>query len=168
MKNNWRLGRTLKRHVEVRAIEQDDVKFAWAAYKKGALDGMGFPQNLEAQAFKEAFEVYVLTQTHACWTILGKTDGRIAPVAFVLGEWAPKQAFMLITGICWFPWASKRNIVEGTVRFFDILRKQMKWMGFAAPEHKRLYEICCMHSIMRRVGTSNLGKNPIAVFEGKT
>lgn len=163
----WRLSRTLKRRVEVRPIEQDDVKYAWAAYKKGSLEGMGFKSDLDAQQFKDAFEAYVLTQVHACWTVIAQTAKGFIPVGFVLGGWAPHQTFMFITAICWFPWASCRNIVEGTIQFFDKIRKQMKVMGFAAPEHKRLYEVCCMHGIMRRVGTTNLANVPAAVFEGK-
>lgn len=163
----WRLSRTLRRDVEVRPIEQEDVRYAWGAYAKGALDGMGFVPGLDAPTFKRAFEAYVLTNTHAAWTIIAKSPKGRMPVGFVFGGWAPHETYMTIIGICWFPWASKRNILEGTVNFFDRLRKQMKWMGFAAPQHKRLYEVCCMHGIMRRVGTTNMTAPPCAVFEGK-
>lgn len=163
----WRLSRTLRRNVEVRPIENEDVKFAWAAYRKGRLGEMGFPENMDAKAFKSAFETYVLTKAHAAWSILAVTKDGFIPAGFVLGGWAPQEAYMIIIGISWFPWASKRNILEGTVAFFDKIRKQMGVMGFASPEHKRLYEVCCQHAIMRRVGTSNLSGRSVAVYEGK-
>lgn len=165
--SKWRLRRTLSRRVEVRPIEQEDVRFAWAAYRKGKLTEMNFPEGLDAKAFKEAFEAYVLTRAHAAWTIITGTRDGFIPAGFVLGGWAPMEAYMVIIGISWLPWASKRNILEGTVAFFDKIRKQMGWMGFASPEHKRLYEVCCIHSIMRRVGTSNLSGHAVAVYEGK-
>lgn len=169
-KKSWRLSKTTARPVEVRPIENDDVKYAWAAYCKGALDTMGAPfdkPGLDAAAFKSYFEQFVLTRTHAAWTILAKTCKGFMPVGFVLGAWAPAEAYMIVVGIVWFPWASKRNVLEGTVTFFNRLRKEMPVMGFAGKEHKRLYEACCMHGIMRRIGTSMMTGEPVAVFEGK-
>lgn len=167
-KQIWRLRKTLSRRIEVRPIEDADVRYAWAAYKKGALAELGEPytSDLDAAQFKSAFERTVLTTHHAWWTISGETKNGFIPIGIVVGEWGPSQAFMIIVGISWFPWASRRNIVEGTVKFFDGLRKQMKWVGFATPKHKPLYEVCCMHAIMRRVGTTNMTKPPSAVFEG--
>jgi hypothetical protein len=168
-KKTWRLSKTLSRAIEVRPIEQEDVKYAWAAYCKGSLSEMGAPfdkQGLDASQFKEAFEAYVLTNTQAAWTVIAKTARGMMPVGFVFGGWAPMQAYMIIIGITWFPWATKRNIVEGTVQFFNRIRKELPWMGFASGEHKRLYEVCMKHGIMRRIGTSERGSERIAVFEG--
>lgn len=161
-KKTWRLSKTLKRSIEVRPIEQEDVKYAWAAYKKGGLGGMGFAPDLNPQKFKDAFEAYVLSNAHAAWTVIaGK------PIGFVLGSWAPQQAYMVIVGIVWFPWATKRNIVEGAVSFFKRLNTEMGWMGFASAEHKKLYEVCMMHGIMRRVGTSHMSGAPVSIFEAR-
>src|SRR5690242_6025474 len=110
-KKNWRLSKTLSRKIIVRPIEQEDVKYAWAAYKGGSLKPMGFPENLDAKSFKDAFEEYVLSRTHAAWTMIADK-----PIGFALGYWGPSQAFMFITGIIWFPWATKRNILEATVK----------------------------------------------------
>lgn len=165
-KKTWRLSKTLSRRIEIRPIEQEDVKYAWAAYKAGALD-MGFSESLDARGFKDAFEQYVLMNARAAWTIIAETKNGFIPVGFVLGDWAPQNAFMIIIGISWFPWATRRNIVEGTVAFFNRVRKEMGVMGFAEHKHKKLYEACCMHGIMRRIGTSNLSGRPVAVYEGR-
>jgi hypothetical protein len=164
-KKTWRLSKTLGRKIEIRPIEQDDVKYAWAAYKKAGLTS--FSGGMDAKQFKDAFEIFVLTQAHAAWTISAETSKGFVPIGLVLGGWAPGQVYMIIIGITWFPWATRRNIVEGTVAFFNRVRKEMGWMGFATHQHKPVYEACCMHGIMRRVGTSNLSGQPVAVYEGR-
>lgn len=170
-KKNWRLSKTLKRNIEIRPIEQEDIKYAWAAYKKGSLKDIGGPFNddgLSALQFKDVFELFVLKNSDAAWTVIANTkDGRL-PIGFVFGGWAPQEVFMIIVGIVWFSWASKRNVVEATVCFFNKIRRQFKCMGFAVGEHKILYEVCCMHGVMRRVGTSYLSGQPTAIFEVKS
>ena len=166
-KSKWRLSRTLARAVEVRPIEDSDIKYVWAAYRKGALSELA-EEGMDATRFKVAFEEYVLLNFNAAWTITAKTKDGMVPVGLVFGSWAPLKMFMVLGGIVWFPWASKRNILEGTVAYSNRLRKEMPIMGFARNEHKRLYEVCCIHGIMRRVGTTMLLGEPVAVFEGKS
>ena len=165
--SKWRLSRTLKRQINVRPIENEDVKYAFAAYRKGAL-GAHFPEGLEPAAFKRAFEEFVLLNAHACWVVIAhsKLMG-FAPIGFVLGGWAPQEVFMVIIGIVWFPWASKRNILEGTVAFVRSICS-LNWMGFASGEDKRVYDVCMAHGIMRRIGTSKMNRaHSVAVYEGR-
>lgn len=164
----WRLKRTLKRRFEYRPIEIDDIKYLWAAYKSGALSAMGFERDdMSAAEFKEAMEKAIIERCHAAWTILAITKKGFIPAGLVLACWAPNAPYLIITGIAWMPWASRRNIVEGTVGFFNHARKEFSFVGYATPDHKRMYEVCAMHGIMRRVGTSYVaipGK-ACAVFE---
>lgn len=162
-KKKWRLSRTLSRHVEVRPIENGDVKYAWAAYKQGKLSELPIPKGLDAASFKTEFEKFVLTNVHAAWVILTQTKNGFIPVGMVLGQWM--LSFVLISDIEWFPWATCRNIVEGTVYFFNNLRKQFPVMGFANDEHRPLYEACAMHGIMHRVGTSFGTGEKLTLFE---
>ena len=167
-KKNWRLSKTLRRRTEFRPIENGDVKYAWAAYKQGKLPQLDFPEDLSAPDFKTAFEAFVLTRTHAAWTILAETAKGFLPVGIILGHWGPDRAFMILSGIAWYPWASRRNIIEGTVNFSNIMRKQLPVIGFANDEHRPLYEACCMHGIMRRIGTSHVLGKKLTIFEGRT
>jgi hypothetical protein len=156
--SKWRLKRTLKRSASYRPIEDDDVKYAWAAYKKGALSPMGgaFSKEMNADEFKRLFEAFVVANHHAAWTLVAPTiRGRI-PVGIVLAAWAPNAPYMIVNGACWFPWASRRNIIEASVAFFNGIRKEMSLVFYALPEHKRAYEVCAMHGIIRRVGTSHV------------
>lgn len=169
-KKNWRLSKTLSRRVEVRPIEASDVQYAWAAYKKGGMSEIVAEKNLAAPAFKTAFEAAILGNYHAAWIIQAQAKGRFMPIGIVVGCWATQQSvYMIISGILWFPWATKRNIIEGTISFFNKIRKEIPVMGYAMNGHKRAYEICCMHGIMRRVGTTHVvfpGQSA-AVYEGR-
>lgn len=162
---NWRLRKTLARRIETRPIEDADVRYAWASYKLGKFpiiaDGLG------AAEFKPTFERMVLSDYPATWVVSAETAKGFMPVGIVFASFAPLNAYLIIMGISWFPWASDRNKLEGVVAFFNMLRKQFSWIGYAKPEHKRVYEVCCMHGIMRRVGTVHFDDGPMAVFEGK-
>lgn len=170
--SKWRLRRTLKRSCSYRPIEDDDVKYAWAAYKKGALSMMGeaFTQEMSAEQFKSLFEQFVISSHHAAWTLIAPTSKGQIPVGIVLAAWAPNAPYMIVNGLCWFPWASKRNIVEAIVCFLNGVRKEFQLVFYALPEHKKTYEVCAMHGVVRRVGTSFVafpGKQA-AVFETRT
>lgn len=167
--SKWRLKRTLRRHVSYRPIEDEDVKYAWAAYRKGALAPMGeaFTKEMNADEFKKLFEMFVLSNHHAAWTLIAPTSKGNIPVGVVLAAWAPNAPYMIVNGLCWFPWASKRNVIEAIVGFLAGIRKEIQLMFYALPEHKRTYEVCAMHGVVRRVGTSFVafpGKQA-AVFE---
>lgn len=168
----WRRDKTLKRVPSYRPIEDDDVKYAWAAYKKGALSTMGeaFSKDMSADEFRKLFEAFVISNHHAAWTLSAPTAKGKIPVGIVLAAWAPNAPYMIVNGCCWFPWASKRNIIEASVCFLNGVRKEHPLMFYALPEHKRTYEVCCMHGVIRRSGTSFVafpGKQA-AVFETRT
>lgn len=164
----WR--RNLKqtvRAIDYRPIELEDVKYAWAAYKQGALREMGFRENMSPEEFRTAFSDKILNNCHAAWTIFGKTKRGFIPVGLVMAVWGAPGAFLTILGIAWMPWASKRNIVECTVGFFDGTRKEFSFMGYATHDHKKVYDVCRELGIMRRIGTSYtaLPGSAAAVFE---
>lgn len=166
----WRLKRTLRRKVEFRLIETMDMPYIWAAYRKGCLAPMGeqFADGaMKRDEFRAAFEEEVVSKYQAAWIVLGENKRGFIPIGMVFGAWAPLLPFMIVGGIAWFPWASDRNIIEGTVGFFNAVRNEIPMMGYANNEQKRLYEVCCMHGIMRRVGTSHIAfaDGPAAVFE---
>lgn len=168
--SKWRLRTTLKRRVEYRPIENDDLRYAWAAYKAGKLKDMGGPLSLEgmsATEFKAAFESFVLTEFDAAWTMFAQTSKGFMPTGFIFCSWAPRSSYMIIVGVVWMPWASNRNIVESIVKFMQAAGKEYPMLGYALPEHKQLYEVCCMHGVMRRIGTSMIvfPSHSAAVFE---
>lgn len=164
-RKNWRLSKTLSRRVEIRPIENDDVKYVWAAYKKGKFSEL-FQRDLSPAEFKFEFEKFVLANVHAALTILADTKVGFMPIGIALGQWGP--AFLIMSDIEWFPWASCRNTLEGTVALFNRLRKQTPVFGFVKEEHKPIYEVCLMHGIMRRIGTSHSLGTRMTLFEVRT
>lgn len=168
-KKNWRMKKTLARRTQVRPLEADDLKYLWASYKKGVLSSMGSAfadREMNPDQFKEAFENAAQDYSEG-WIVITETKKGFIPAGIVLGKLDTLLPFMIVGGVAWFPWATSRNIIEGTVAFFDAMRRQMPCIGFAIDDHKRLYEICCMHGIMRRVGTSQVAVpgRAAAVFE---
>lgn len=155
-KPDWRLRKTIKRAVDYRPIEDEDMKFVWAAYKLGALSSMGFQDTLlSADEFTRQFQEAIIYGGYACWVIFAMNKHGFTPIGLVLAREPMSGArYMVVNGMCWFNWASKRNIVEGIVNFLNGVRKKFPLMFYALPEHKRTYEVCAMHSVIRRVGTS--------------
>jgi len=157
----WRLKKTLKRKPKFRPTQVEDLKFAWAAYKRGAFGDI-FAEELSPQEFRDAFSNEVTQAYHAIWTLLADK-----PVGMVFGFWAhplPKLApYLILDRVVWFDWATPRTRVEGAVNFLNETRQDFPMIGFAEGDDKRFFEMICKHGIIRRVGTShNLSK---AVFE---
>ena len=157
----WRLSRTLSRRVEFRPIEDEDMKFLAAAYKKGDLKSLGptfASTEMEYEAFREAFIREVMTNYHGAWTLFAQTRKGFMPVGAVLGFYPhPNKAvtpFMIVGDILWFWWASPRNRVEAAVKFFSAIRDQTPMMEFASEAHMPFFEMLAKHGVMRRVGTS--------------
>lgn len=172
LRDKWRLKRTLRRSVDCRPIENDDIKYAFAAYRLGALAPLGdafTDAGMTADEFKTAFEKTVMERFHGVWTLFAKTKRGFIPVGLVFAAWERNRPFMTIDGMIWFPWSSARNKVEAIVNYLNVVRAQMSMVFYVLPEHKRLYEVCAMHGVVRRVGTSYVaipGKS-CAVFETK-
>lgn len=163
-KQSWRLKKTLSRKITFRPIEDADIKFVFAAYRQGGLAEIFDERGLEPKEFKARFEAAILTGFDAAWVV--ETD---KPIGLILGVWHPASegALMTVAGVSWFPWATARNVIEGTVGFFNEARKEVQMIGYVRPEHKRLYEVVLKHGIMRRIGTSHsiYTDAPATVFE---
>lgn len=173
--SKWRLKKTLARRLEFRPIENDDIRYAWAAYKKGCLKDMAGPftdTKLTADQFKAEFEMVVLTRYHGSWTLFADSAKGFLPIGMVFAFYShtdPLLApFMIIGDIVWFPWATARNRVESAVNFFNKTRTDIPMVDYAYGEvNKRFFETISKHGIMRRVGTTfNVVKGePVAIFE---
>jgi hypothetical protein len=164
--SKWRVKRTLRRRPSYRPIEVGDLRYLWAAYKRGALIGLGVPGYLSPEEFSAFVDNKVSTSCHMAWAML--LEGR--PVGFVFGAWSPAVRQVLeIVLVVWMPWASNRNIIESAVNFIREIKKVHRCMGYALPEHKRLYEVAAAHGLVRRIGTSYnaIPGRPTAIFESR-
>lgn len=175
LRSKWRLRKTLARRMSFRPIETEDIRFAWAAYKKGALApmaGVFAEPNMSVEEFNAAFPATVTTRYHGAWTLFADTRRGNMPVGMALAFYShPEPAlapFMIVADIVWFPWASARNRIEAAVYFFSVIRSSIPMVGYANGDtNKRFFEMVCQHGVMRRIGTTfNVVKDePVAVFE---
>lgn len=175
-RQTWRLRKTTARHVEFRTIEESDLKYAWAAYKKGALKDMAGPfadTGMTAEQFNIQFEAIVPVRYHGAWTLIANAPRRgVIPVGMVFAFYSHADPalspFMIIGDLAWFPWASARNKIESAVHFFDTIRTSIPMVDYAYGDtNRRFFEMICKHGVMQRVGTTfNVVKGePCAVFE---
>jgi hypothetical protein len=171
MPSKWRLKKTLARRMSFRPIEAEDVRFAWAAYKKGAFSSL-LKTDLPADEFDVGFQAIVTTRYHGAWTLFADTRRGNMPVGMVLAFYPhadPALApFMIVADIVWFPWASARNRIETAVYFFCTLRSSTPMLVCGRNDlDKRFFETICAHGVMRRTGTTfNVVKGePIPIFE---
>ncbi len=172
--STWRLKKTTARKLSFRPIENEDLRYIWAAYKDGALASMGetfASADLAADEFKTAFEQEVVNTYHAAWTLFAESKRGVLPIGLVLGFWshhdAERAPFMILGDMIWFPWASLRNKIESAVNFFNEARREIPMVEYARMKDKRFFEMIARHGIMRRVGTSHnvYRGEPAAVFE---
>ena len=176
--HKWRLKRTLSRNVSFRPIEDEDVKYAWAAYKKGWLASMGgkfATVDMEAEEFKTEFPKEIFDKYSAAWSLFADAPKRgNIQVGMVLGFYSHQDPacapFMIVGDIIWFQWASARNRVESAVNFFTNIRGEIPMVEYAAEKDKKFFEMIARHGVMRRVGTTYSIKpgEAYAMFETRT
>jgi hypothetical protein len=154
-KPNWRLRKTLARKLEFRPIENEDVRYVWAAYKVGALKS-AFEDGLTADEFRSEFVKFILSRYDAAWALFAETKKGFIPAGLALGFWphSAVQHFLIFNNFVWFPWASPRNRIESAVNFFSQVRHEIPMFGFAHPQDKAFCAALAKHGLLRRVGTS--------------
>lgn len=174
-RQKWRLKRTLARSVSYRPIEQEDMKYVWAAYQKGALGSMGDAwkqPTMSVAEFDTTFKTEIIANYSSAWTLFAQTKAGTRPVGLVLAFYShpnPVLApFQIIGDIIWFPWASTRNRIETAVNFFSKVRNEHSLVEYARGDAtKRFFETIAKHGVMRRVGTTFnvFHGEAVAVFE---
>lgn len=149
-----RLKRTLRRKPGYRPIDVEDVKWFWAAYRKG--DDFHrpdvFEEGLSATEFKDVFIAFVTEHFPTAFMLTAPTDKGVMPVGAIFGL-PVAQMFMTFGGV-FFPWATPRNRVETIINAVNELRKEVVICEFAKPETKDFWMHVVRHGIMRRAGTS--------------
>lgn len=157
------------RKVPIRPLEPNDVKYVWAAYRKdrSSLSDL-FPdlaqENIDPKIFRTGFLDFVKHNYDAWWTI-----GEI-PYGLAVAELPAHGRVMFIVNMIWYPWATDRNILEGSVSFINQARKETKVYGFVQMKDVGFWNHVCRYGIMRRVGTSYelyADGSQAAVYESK-
>lgn len=150
-----RLYRTLKRNPKFHGLGEEDIKYLWAGYKKGAFSDI-FKEGLSAKEFSEIAVEYILTAYTHAW-VLGEK-----PIGVVFG--INLGSFVYLGSMTWFPWATKRQKTEHLIGFLNVIRKELYCVWDCSEEDKKFYEYIARHGIIRRVGTLH-GLNHAKLWE---
>lgn len=167
-----RLNRTLKRYVEFKTLDDNDMRWIWGAYRMSALadfdEKFAFP-TLSPEEFRESFAEHFNTHFTDGWMFNATTDNVWRPVGLCAAMSDSLRKDLLdIRKVIWFPWATKRTIVESAVNFFNSLRKRYHITVLAQAHDKRFFEHIAKHGIMRRVGTlHDIYDKPASLFQTK-
>lgn len=156
-----RLNRTLKRGVENRPFEEDDMKWLWAAYKLGALEN--FPKNKTIEEFKGVV-FGQLDFVHVVDIVVAKTERGSIPVGVITAD---IDSLGLWPATDWFPWASPRNKIEGVIAYINTARRSHLVLFLGDIGGKAFLTHVCKYGIMRRVGTLEKNGERLALFQSK-
>ena len=152
-KQQPRLYRTLKRNPEFRLLEEKDFKYLWAAYKKGAFGEI-------KEITPKEFESNIYTMKYADIWVVGNK-----PIGIIFGNFIGPIEWL--DEIIWFPWATKRQILEHSVNFFNKMRKNRLLLWYVVMKEKKFYEHIQKYGIIRKIGHFEglIENEPVVMFQ---
>jgi hypothetical protein len=101
--------------------------------------------------FKKQITDTLLSECEFGWVSEAIVNGDKRPVCVYFAHaFGP---FILMDGIFWLPWASKRNKIETAVQFLNSMRKHCVILITALKSDIPFYEHIAKHGVLRRVGT---------------
>lgn len=145
------------------------MRWVWAAYRRNGLPSLSeiFEKDLQPREFEERF-ADLLDAGFFCWICEADTDRGRTPVGLVLGR--PFVHNTLIMGnMTWFPWSSRRNVLESVVHLVNELRSEVHMLFHVEQHDKRFFNHVAAHGLLRRVGTLyDILDEPIAVYQSRS
>lgn len=156
----YRLYRTLGRKVSFRDFKDEDIKYLWAAEKFNG-------HEVDPEEFKESIREHFLSNYDYAWIVEATTKSGFRPIGVIFGLHC--GTFLMLGDMTWFPWASKRNIIEGTTSFINKMRKEYLLLMYTNIEDKKFAEHIARHGILKRVGTIDgiYKDKPAALFQSR-
>ena len=146
-----RFKKVRRRFIEVREAVQDDLKYAWAAYRKGALEVLNpiFGSDMGLEDFREAFPEILASSGNSVWTIVGPVPGRgVMPIGMVFG--LIRERVIHDVHAVWFPWATPRTTFEAAKEFFERTRRDFFVKVFASEETEKFFDAIVSTGALKR------------------
>lgn len=162
VKRTPKLSRLLKNNTSYEYAVEDHIPYFWAGYRVGAFDNLTpvFKNKLTNEEFADELDDYISTNNLTPFSLFGVVKGvpRIIGIAMF---WV-RGRVMETSDIIWFPWASKRLILECYINFVNKIRKEefdktgknYMILEYAQEKDAKFFDHVCSYGIMRRVGTS--------------
>lgn len=136
----------MQRDTSFRGFTIDDVKWLWAAYKKGAFEGSFLGPDMDKEEFTtsvvehlSAFNEVFLLETE---TKRGKIPVGLVSLVTTNGS---------VPHVDWFPWASARNKIEAITCFFSKMRNRPMLVWVRDIDIK-FYTHVSKYGVLRRIG----------------
>src|SRR3990167_6087678 len=140
------LRRVLSQGASSRPLEVTDLKWLWAAYRKGGLPHL--PEDLGQDDFRQ-------------WTLdeIAKWDGAfLLEVPYETGRRAVGVLFCRAKGrvlephTVWFPWVTGRQKLETLTQFINEMRRDWCILVWCLPHIASFFDRIAKYGILRRVG----------------
>lgn len=157
------LASWLSRNPSVSLSTANDLKYIWAAYKKGALATLGedfHTPDFTPKELADLLDVYMEVNGVVFLTASAFSEGALKPVGLI-SVWS-RQRIWQVNEISWFPWASARNKFECALKFFDQYRRtefshgrKYKILEFARSSERKFFEKMMDLGVLNRVGKVN-------------
>ena len=131
------------------------------------------PALLSREQFVQQFPDHVDQTYDTGWLLFANPNSEwpgqdeLMPAGAVFANYV--LSMLILTDSVWFPWTSRRNILEAALQFFrDLGKGESPVIEFATLEDKRFFERMCEYGVMRRIGTAHsvaADGRPVKVFE---
>lgn len=138
------------------------MPYLWAAYRKGSFDIVHpvFKEHLTKDEFLNALVGFMDDNTLAAFIFMAEVSGKLQPIG--LGLFWERGRILQTENLIWFPWSTKRSILESYVSFIANFRKEIHEgsgknyviLEFAMEKDQKYFDHVCRYGVMRRVGTS--------------
>lgn len=139
-----RLKKALKRRPRVRHINNGDLPWLWAAYRKGSFDDV-LPKDLDREEFIAGL-LEVLERFNHEWILDAPNDASSSEKPVPVGLIAAQGGGRIIEPhAVWFPWASDRNKLEAMLAFLSRVSTQYKIFAYIHPDNKPFYVQMCRY-----------------------
>lgn len=135
------------------------MPYLWAAYRKKALTMHPiFEEDMDKDEFLQAIASYLDANNLEAISFFAGEDLK----AVGLGLLWVRGRVIQISDLIWYPWASKRQVIETFLNFINEIRstthpetgRKYMVLEFAREEDQAFFDYICKYGVMRRVGTS--------------
>lgn len=137
----------VKRDIRFKVLEEEDLKWLWAAYKRGAFKWL--PSDMDGQVFKDRALKLLATVSEA---FVAYAPGHLDDQPVGLISLAIDQHDNYEVHVEWFPWATARNKIEVTAKFLREVGRYKNLVVYSEVKNKRFFERMMDYGILRRVG----------------
>lgn len=131
-------------------MNEDDLSWLYAAYKKGCF-GPLFAPDMQGPDFKADCVKMLMKWPHR-WVVRARYRGtrELHPIGLVV---ATSDMHRLSPHAIWFPWATRRNIVEGLLGFLRDAT-EAGWLVIIASgdKYRDFFTKLMRYGIVKRVG----------------